>query len=87
MKKLLFMCGGVLLLSGCVATVTPEGGHLQTSYVFPIVETHHPRPIPHYARAPKPRPTPHYARAPRPQAPQIAPHGHRPGGSRPRRYF
>ena len=68
MKKLLFMLGGTVLLSGCMATIAPAEEGFQASYIVPLVE---PQAVyVHYARAhyplrpivrpnPRPHPRPH----------------------------
>lgn len=75
MKKLLFMLGGTVLLSGCVATIAPAEEGIRTSYLVPLVEpqtvyvqyarAHHlPRPI--VRPNPRPHPQPILRTSPKP---------------------
>ncbi len=85
MKKILFLLPGLLLVSGCAATLTPNGDvytelFVPTSTVIveerpaPVVVHHHPRSV--FVPAPRPFNAPRYAKRSDPRgghAPQKYP--------------
>ena len=75
--KLLFVLGLALMLSGCMATLSPDGT-ITAEYIVPeqtiIVENESPRPMIYAHNAPRPAPPP---RAAPPRPPRVhGPMGH-----------